>query len=658
MKLRDKLLVPIGLALLGVLAINLGALWAAGVTWSEVDAQRVAGHARVVAVQRAEVAFKQQVQEWKNILLRGHVQEDFLSYQAAFREREQEVRSRLDGIRLDMGTAPWARDRARVLLEEHRSLGRSYRQALDAYQTAPVEAARVADGRVRGIDRDLTARLEAFAGQVQQESDRAIAVATSQGRWTVMGLVVGAMVLSLLIVGLMLSVLHQLVVRPAQVASDLSRRLLDHHATETLELSGILDDVADDELGQVLEALVQVHRDLEAERAHLAAARNELEQARIAAAAATEAKHAFLARVTHELRTPLNGVVGSLALMRDEGLSRDQEEIMDAAVESSRRLASLVEDILEFTQVSGGDVDLHVQGFDIAAMMEGVLEGRRPFAESQGCSLSLAIAAGGPRRVSTDRERLVRVVSELVENAISATPGGRVEVVLTTADSGSQARVRIDVIDDGPGIPEMLRDTIFQPFTQVDEGYTRSKQGVGLGLSMCRRVVDHLGGALHHETVTGGGSRFWIELTVDKADASRSEASSMPSTDLLAPEPAPPDATVLLVGQALGEKAPMLVRAHHHVGTLEEALLALERQPYALALVEVGAVGLGSIVDLRDMTDSAGHLTALVAVARPTDRDVCLADGWDDVVAADAGPDVLQEVVARWVEGDGLLLAS
>lgn len=658
MKLRDKLLIPIGMALLAVLAIHLGALYAASQAWNVVDHEVRSGHAQVVRVQTADAALQKQVHAWKNVLLRGQDEADRLRYFREFRAHEDAFREPISRISTD-GTSPrWARDEAVGLLAEHREIARVYREALDIFQTSKEGGAELADAHARGVDRDLSAALGRYRDRIEIASDQRVSAARRHGQRTVLGLVIGGAGLSLLVIGLMLAIVHKLVVRPAQLASALSRSLLDPDAPRPPEVEDRLQDLADDELGQLLDALQTLHDDLREERSHLSTARKELASAQSAAEAAATAKRAFIARITHELRTPVHGLVGCLSLLDDEVRTEDGTTLLQAAEDSVQRLAALVEDILEFTQVSGGDLDLESQAFNVEGMLDGLIQRQRPLAEATGCRLTLAVAPGGPREVKTDRQRLHGVVEELVRNAISAAPTGHVELILTTANEGSRARVRIDVLDDGPGIPPELLETIFQPFTQVEEGYDRSKQGAGLGLSRCRRTVEHLGGLLHVSS-TGTGTRFWLELTLERGRISHVDGTSAQTwASGRTPLPGHADGQrLMVVGKGPIAHLQRLGIDVHQVHTLDAALSAIASDAFPMVLVDITRFGIGSLDDLRALIDSAGGLTALVASARPDQRDACLSDGWDDVLLEGADTEDVEDLLMRWLDHEPTSMA-
>lgn len=671
MKLRDKLLVPIGVALIGIIGVSLGAMRVADRTWEQVESLRDRGQIELSAVLAAQVAFQRQSQEWKNVLLRGDSPEGLERHLRGFERREAEVQGNLATL-VQRTSDPAIRGIAEDLQARHRRIGARYRAALgEKTAIGAAEADRI-DAAVRRIDQQLSIDLDRLASQTAIQVDTDIVEAVQGSRRTAWLVLVVSIVLSGLIGAVLLGVLHRLVIRPAELADRLARAVAgdpdDAPDVASVLDAEILQDLPDDELGRLLGRLMDLRSTLEAERRASALTERELARARAEARSADEARSTFLATVSHELRTPLHGVLGTLQLLEDDSLDEEQRQLKNAAQESTERLASLVEDILDQTRISsGGDLALVDDAFDVASLLAAVIAELRPLAEAAGVHLSLAVAPGGPRRVRTDGGRLSRTVVELIRNALAANPAGQVEVVLTTAASAANVRVRIDVVDDGDGIPDELAEAIFQPFVQVHDTFDRTKQGAGLGLARCRRVARQLGGDLFHQPNPSGGSRFCLDLVVPQAsEVDGLPAAALPgagtatetgSHDLLEAGIAPALAasasgSLLCVGATSSRLGDVAGTSPTEVATLDEAVLALTRTAFDAVLVDVARIGIGSVHELRGVIDSVGLLTALVAVAPTSDRDRCLAEGWDDVLPDDADEPMVVEVVSRWMGSD------
>lgn len=410
-----------------------------------------------------------------------------------------------------------------------------------------------------------------------------------------------------------------------------------------------------DELTGMLATLSAAKQCIDKERAAAEEQHRALLKAQRAAVSATETKQAFLANITHEVRTPLNGLVGSLALLGETAQTLEQAELTNAATDSANRLAGLMEQVLDLTEASDGSLHLDPEELDLVRLFGSVVDESRQLAPDH--RFTYAFAAGGPRMAIADAGRLRQILTELLKNATRATDGGKVAVALTTTTEGQRLRVRVDVEDDGPGIPDELRAAVFEPFTQVDDTFTRPHDGPGLGLALCQRLLQRMGGELGVDRRPGGGSRFWFQVrlpdpdastaSLDDVDADATGGSSTPAVRIVVLEPDPATRSRLVGLLAEQGEASHLVADWHELGD------ALSRHAYELALVRVDDVHRDPelVQRLRRAADEANQLTALIAVtaARTNARLLLLEQGWDDAVAAPLTRRGTAEVIASWL---------
>ena len=239
------------------------------------------------------------------------------------------------------------------------------------------------------------------------------------------------------------------------------------------------------------------------------------------AEAASEAKSRFLATVSHEIRTPLNGVLGMAQLLRQTRINPEQTTYIDAIRTSGEALLSLIEQILDFSRIEAGKLELVNEPFDLQALAESVVELLAPKAQDKGLEIALSIAPSVPRSVVGDGSRIRQILTNLAGNAVKFTESGGVGISLALEPDGC---VLFEVEDTGIGIPANQLHAIFEEFEQADGSNARKFEGTGLGLAISRKIVSSLGGSIEVESTVGKGSKFSVRLMLQP---DRSKQDSM-----------------------------------------------------------------------------------------------------------------------------------
>jgi PAS domain S-box-containing protein len=240
--------------------------------------------------------------------------------------------------------------------------------------------------------------------------------------------------------------------------------------------------------------------------------------------AANTAKTLFLANVSHEVRTPLTMIIGATEILVETDLDAGQGQLADMVNRNSQRLLRLVNDILDFSRLEAGKISLLAAPFRPAEVLDELLEWAQPRAVAEGVALSATLDAALPTSVCGDALRISQVLSNLVDNALKYTEAGSVDITVRlrpdaapmAGDLGNGVlNVEFAVSDTGVGISRNHVGLLFDSFTQADPNATRSRNGVGLGLAICRDLVDLMGGVIGIESTPGLGSTFTVVLPLD-----------------------------------------------------------------------------------------------------------------------------------------------
>lgn len=240
-----------------------------------------------------------------------------------------------------------------------------------------------------------------------------------------------------------------------------------------------------------------------------------LNEARTRAEAASEAKSRFLATVSHEFRTPLNGILGMADLLVDTRIDPEQTTYIRAIKTSGEALLSLIDEILDFSRIEAGRIDLACEPFDLYVLVEGVIELLAPRAQDKGIEIAAHLDQNIPRYVMGDRDRMRQILVNLAGNAVKFTEFGGVGLRVAF---DFQKRIQFSVCDTGPGIAQERQAALFEEFEQGDGSASRRYNGTGLGLAITRRIVESMKGVIHVDSHVGIGSTFSVALNLPEVN--------------------------------------------------------------------------------------------------------------------------------------------
>ncbi|MFP3433359.1 transporter substrate-binding domain-containing protein [Paraburkholderia sp. SIMBA_061] len=279
----------------------------------------------------------------------------------------------------------------------------------------------------------------------------------------------------------------------------------------------------------------------------------ELARARDLAEAASRAKDDFFAMMSHEIRTPMNGVLGLVEVLERTPLNSDQGEMLGMIHESAGALLQILDDLLDYSKIEAGRLTIEAEPIDLREMVDnavGLLAGR---AHEKGLKVRVDIASDVAATLRGDSVRLRQVLFNLLGNAIKFTPEGHVDVrVAAVAQTGELQTIEVIVEDTGIGIPAELQAKLFEPFVQAESSTTRRFGGTGLGLTICRKLIQLMDGSLALDSEPGRGTRMTVRLSMPVETQRYSVSGLRGKRCLVATNDARVGQALVHFGQALG----------------------------------------------------------------------------------------------------------
>jgi PAS domain S-box-containing protein len=373
-------------------------------------------------------------------------------------------------------------------------------------------------------------------------------------------------------------------------------------------------------------------------------------------------KDEFLAMMSHELRTPLNVILGYTEGLTEEiygPLADRQREVLDQVISSGRHLLAILSDILDLANLEVNRATLDPQPIDVEALCRSVMQFVQTAAQQQGVRLLRTIDQGVSGLVGDER-RLTQILVNLLDNAIKFTPpGGRVG--LDVVSDTRAEHIQFVVWDTGIGIAAADCDRIFQPFVQLDARLARSYEGIGLGLSLVRRLVDLHGGSIQLESTPGRGSRFTVSMPWSEEDNVSPSATRAPIRSL--PTWATPprlviaddhEATLVFYRDLLTQQGCQVALARTGI----EAITQVRATTPDVAVLDIQMPELDGLTAIRqiraDPAVGATPIIVLTALVMPGDKERCLAAGANTYLAKPVGLHTLVAAITDLLTTPGM----
>ncbi len=401
-------------------------------------------------------------------------------------------------------------------------------------------------------------------------------------------------------------------------------------------------------------------RDITEEKKHEA----ELTEAKKKAEAASEAKSAFLATMSHELRTPLNGVLGAAQILKTQNLDASAGEWIEMIRDSGENLLLLLNDILDICKIEEGTLSIAKQEFDLQQLFESVIAPRRLLADEKAVSLKMNTTLGDVH-YEGDPKRIRQILTNLVNNAIKFTDQGEIVVTAKIEDSDGASMLVCSVKDTGCGVPEEAQAKIFDRFVQVQDGRSRMHNGAGLGLAICRELVNAMSGTMSLDSGAGQGSVFSFEIpikplrAVGSAKPPKDTERSPLSNGEARPAPFFAPSVLIVDDQFVNRKViGSFVRAFgaeiHEAESGGEALERCRKTAFDLILMDIHMpmmCGQATLAKIRsvDNLNKATPVVAVTADAMVGDREKYLDSGFDAYLSKPVNAAELKSVISEFV---------
>ncbi len=387
----------------------------------------------------------------------------------------------------------------------------------------------------------------------------------------------------------------------------------------------------------------------------------ELTESKNAALRANQTKTAILANTSHELRTPLNSILGTSELLLTADLPDKQHRAVETIHRSAESLLSLLNELLDLSRLDSGSAKFKLEVFDLQKELYDIKRAHDISLASRPVELQLFIERHVPKWIRSDALRINQIINNLVGNAIKFTSEGYVRINVKAYRKGEEDWLEIFISDTGTGIPGHKLDSVFEPFTQVDDSTRRQHGGAGLGLAIAKNLVEGLGGTIGVESIINEGTSFYfslpVEVTAEPKASGRVPSGKIPITSAEASE-----FLVLIVDDnaanrtLIASQLDYLGYRYEMAASGNQALDALRQNEFDVVLMDCQMPEMDGYAATRHIR-SSDHgfadvpVIACTAHTGPEERQRCREAGMDDYLSKPVKLSELSQMVQRWRHG-------
>jgi signal transduction histidine kinase/ActR/RegA family two-component response regulator len=399
---------------------------------------------------------------------------------------------------------------------------------------------------------------------------------------------------------------------------------------------------------------------LEESTANLQTINNELNSALVQLEKNSIIKDRFLSTMSHELRTPMNGVEGALELIRTQNLTAEQKNYLQTAKASAQEMTTLIGSILRFSEIGNSENEVIAEPFELRAALSSISIQLRKKCQTKGLQGEWYIAKDVPLSINSDRDKILLILQQLIDNAIKFTEKGSVKISIETHsdNSGKNSHLQFSVSDTGIGISKRQLETISNTFKKLDDNDNREHQDLGIGLSICQQLTALIDGTLTVTSKINEGSTFIFNLplktshttTLPTPNASSQNNSTAYKTILVAED----NQTNQLILKSMLEKIGYMVLT---ADDGEQVLHVLNSQPIDLIMMDCQMPIMDGYETTRKIRSSnkaysSIPIVAVTANAMSKDNIRCINAGMSDYIKKPINFEVVKQKVERWTQSN------